>query len=1053
MNVVARFATGSFALLFALFLAFPITSHAQSADTAALEVYVTDPSKAMVMGAKLHLLQKQQNISRDAVTDKSGHYRFTALPVGDYVLTIDKDGFGVLSEEGITLSVSQEATLNIALKVADASTEVTVDTQTPLVDVDRTTIGQTISTEEIENLPSNNRNYLDFALTVPGITSNASSGQGSGLSANGGRQRSNSLLVDGVENNGYLNGTFRQTISLDAVSQFQVMTNQFLPEYGQASGAIINLVTKSGTDTRHGDLYYYVRNPALNAASSCHGNSCATTDFYRNDFGATYGGPIYKGKTFIFASGEYIGQSETDSTAISPNVLPVINTALAEGFVKDTSVQSVHAGGVYASYPQTLASIRIDHSLDARDTLLYRFLYAHYNNANPAADAGDGYYSDYSNYGKDNLQAYSMVGEWTHILSPTLLNELHFQFAPQNMVQLPNSSGPSVTISSSSVAPSSTDPKSTNYCTPTSVTCVYCPSTQKTNCPTSALEFGPNTAFPTYLNETHYEWTDALSLTKGNHLFKFGTDDEIVRAYTSYPLYFQGHFSFSGVGTLGSTCTANSVSAFGCGFPYEYIQSFGNSDIHLTDKLLSGYIEDQWKAMKRLTINYGVRYDVDLQPQGYNQNMSDPIQAPLPKGIPRDYNNIAPRLGIAWALDKKGTTVLSAGYGMFYDKIFLILGRDVLLTRATLEELDPSTATPLNMIAQWAQGPYPQTYNYPATTIAPSLPPSVDTITKSLSIPVTHEATMFLDHQFAQQWAIDVAGLFVSGQHLLRSNNTNLTPPVILTAQNATALGVSSNTPIYSQDYGRSYFGGSRINPSYNNITTYGAYGHSTYSALRATVLHRATHGLTLRASYVWSKSLDDGSDFTVEPANTAFPQGDKGLSTQDQRNLFIGSTIYRFPYQAHVSHNSPLRWVFGSWIGSVIYIQGSGQPENITTGTDSNDDGAATDRPFINGTNGVCTYDALMCPNAGATPIMAARNSFRGARQLSNQIRLQREFLVPRGYRLIFSAEAFNAINHSYVTDFNTFWGNNVTPSTSFGGPDAWSSPRSIQLGMKASF
>ncbi|HEY0307067.1 MAG TPA: TonB-dependent receptor [Acidobacteriaceae bacterium] len=880
---------------------------------------------------------------------------------------------------------------------------------------------------------------------MPGISANASGGQGSGLSANGGRQRSNSVLVDGVENNDILNGTIRQTISLDAISQFQVMTNQFLPEYGQAAGAIINLITKSGTERVHGDIYYFVRNPALNAKSGCNadGTHCSATGFYRNDFGATLGGPIYKDKTFLFASGEYIGQSSKSATFITQNSVPWVNLALASNYVVGTSVKSVDDGGVYNSFPETLASIRIDHTINDRNTLLYRFLYAHYNNANPSIDSNNGGYSDYSNYGRDNLQAYSMMGEWTHIFSPALLNEAHFQFAPQNLVQLPNASGPTINVSSD-------------------------------------IEFGPNTVFPTYLNETHYEWIDALTWIKANHLFKFGTDEEYIRSYTSYPAYFSGYFSFSNVcvanatnpldptgpkicpaaipANFPQTCSASSVSTFSCGFPYEFIQSFGNPAIHLNDKLLSFYAQDQWKLTPRLSLNYGLRYDLDFQPQGYNLNMSDPVQAPLPKGIPRDYNNFAPRIGFAWSLDRKGDTVLRGGYGMFYDKIFLILGRDVLLSRISLEELDPSTATPAQMMAQWKQGPYPMTYNYPSSTIANSLPPSIDTITAKLPIPVTHQATLFVDHALTKDWELEVGGVFTSGQHLLRSNNTNLAPPVILTLANTGVLGgpalSTANPPKNtSQDYSRPYFGGSRINSSYNNITAYGSYGHSTYSALRSSLVHRVSHGLTLRASYIWSKAIDDGSDFTVEPSNPYYPQGDKGLSTQDQRNLFIGSTVYRFPYTMHRRRNSPMRWVLGSWTGSIIFIQGSGRPRNITTGTDSNDDGSATDRPFINGTNGVCTYDAVACPNAGATPIMASRNSFRGPRQVNNQARLQKDLLLPRNSRLTFTAEAFNAINHPAVASLNSYWGNSVAPSSSFGTVQTIVAPRSFQLGMKYKF
>ena len=849
-----------------------------------------------------------------------------------------------------------------------------------------------ISSVEISDLPSASRNFLDFAITVPGITASASGGQGSGISANGGRQRSNNILVDGVENNGLLNGTVRQTVSIDAVSAFDVITDQYLPEYGQASGAVINVITKSGTQATHGSLYDYTRNPALSAQGYCFNSShtnCSGTNLVLNNFGATLGGPLVGKKTFYFASGEYHGQSQTQintingtssiSSSNTATVVADVNSALAAGFVVGTGVSAVHSGGIYSADPLTLASLRIDHSINDRNTLIYRLIYAHYNNANPTINADDGSLSDYSNYGIDSLQAYSMMGEWTHIISPSLLNEAHFQFAPQYLTQLPNATGTTVHIA-------------------------------------NAIEFGPNPLFPDVLNETHYEAIDALSWTHGKHFVKSGIDFTLVRANTSLPTNVNGYWHFDSIGNAQlwnlpptqTSCGTNPTSStFGCGFPDEYHQAFGNTALSFNDKLLALYVEDQWKILPRLSLNYGVRYDLDLQPQGFNGNMSDPIQAPLPKGIPRNYADFSPRVGFSWSLTKHATTVLRGGYGMFYDRLFLILARDALLSRVTLDNYTPAN-TGAQMKALFAAGPYPHTYNFPTSLVIPTVP-SIDSIAPRLPMPVAHEVSLFVDQALSKDWQLEAGGLFVSGQKLIRSNNTNLAPPITLTTANQASLGFgaygASGFQPDAQQYGRPFYGGARLNPAFNNITTYTSSGHSTYSAMRVSLIHRVTSSLTTRTSFVWSKTIDDSDNYNgiSEPTNAYVPQLEKGLSIQDQRNNFVSATIYRLPYQMRTKGNSPLRAVFGSWTASTIVLVHSGTPENIVTDVDSNGDGNDNDRPYINLAN--CTT-CTTTNNAGG--IIAGRNTYRGPRYENVQLRLQKDIVFENQSKLTFSVEAF---------------------------------------------
>jgi hypothetical protein len=972
---------------------------AQSADSAGLEIYVHDPSGAAMVGAKVHIEQQETHISRDGVTGKSGEFRFTDIPVGDYVLTAEKPGFAEIVESGITLSVSQAATLNVNMKIANANEEVHVSAETPIVDTNRSTIGETISSVEIENLPSDGRNFTDFALTVPSVSGQATSGQGSGLSVNGQRSRSNNILVDGVENNGQLNGTVRQTLSLDAIAQFQVMTAQFLPEYGNAGGGLINVITKSGTSKYAGDAYYFVRNGDLDAVPYCFGGAatgtaCSESSLVQNDYGATFGGPVpgsyFKGKTFFFASAEYLGiNSFTNNQIVGSNAASI--DATLQGTLHPftgSPVKAISTGQVPRITAQTIGSFRVDHTFSQKDTLMFRFLFAQYIHANPVTDSNDGTLSDISNDGRDKLQAFSFMGYYTHIFSPTLLNELHFQYSPQYLTQYPNSYGPSAYIS-------------------------------------GIAQIGQNLNFPSVLNESHYQGIEALSKSKGNHLYKVGADILYIRSYNTYPYETQGVFNFA------------ALSDFTNGTPYQFTQQFSSTNAIKEPDFLTGYyFEDQWKVKPRLSFNYGARYDIDYQPQGFNQNLNDPFQAPLPKGIPRDFNNVSPRLGFAYSLNKSSKTVVRGGWGMFYDKIFLIVARDTLLPRSTYTVTTtsnliaggaPNTTTQLNDL--YAAGPYTNTSVYPTTTPGgtfPLPPPSISAIGKKMPIPYAMQSDLYIDQELSADWSVELGYINIAGNHQLKAANINLPAPVIITTNNTTG------TPNFQQ-LGRPYYSSSRINPTYRNITEYSSTGHANYNAFTGAIIHRTSNNLTLRASWTWSKEIDDAADFTTggEPDNPYYPRGERALGTQDQRNRFIGAAVYRFPYTIHTGgKNSIVRWVFGSWIGSTTSIVASGTPQNITTGSDSNGDGNDSDRPFIGGLNGL---------QGG---MIVRRNDFRGPRSQNVSIRLQKEIAFTHDYRLQFSVESFNTFNHANFATPYLIWGTAATPKGQGTTPVIWGTP-----------
>jgi len=878
----------------------------------------------------------------------------------------------------------------------------------PTINTEGSTQGETVSKSDVMNLPKDSSNAVDFSLSVANssdqqssvtgssVTEQQSTEQASAINASGHRVNSNYFLLDGVENNGQLAGSVRQTLPAESVSQYQVLIGQNAPEYGTASGAITNILTKSGSDQLKGVLYYSARNGILNATPYCFNNpvGCQGSDIH-NTVGGTLGGPLYKKKTFFFAAAEYTGDNR-----YNVNLLPAlftgaqitsINTALPK--LIGSSVTSLNSTGfIPVATAQTLVSLRLDHAFNKSNTLMVRVLYSHTAHSNVTSDCNVRLYSDLSNCGKDQTRASSYVGSYTHVFSPTLLNEFHMQYSPDHTTQQPNSTGPTAYI-------------------------------------LVVSELGQNYQLPTTFDESHYGWSDALTKTKGRHLFKFGADVLWLRMYNYAPIQQQGRWEFS------------TYSDFTSGTPYRLVQEFGSFNLQEDDTATSYYAQDTWRVKPRLTLSYGLRYDVDYQPQGYNQNLSDPIQAPLPKGIPNHYLNFAPRVGVAWAVNSSGKTVIRAGYGLFYDKILTIASRNMLLPRQELYQSSSTNYFGGNLPScensdSYKTGTYPSAYSYPTslpasvtgdTSCAATLPkPSIYELHNSLPTPSVLQGTLSLDQQLSQNWSLNVSYMNTAGLHRLKATNINLPPPVILTPANA------SGNP-YWQTLGRPYYSVARLDPNYLNITTYGSWGHSTYYNLTGSIIHRTSNNLTLRASWTWSHETDDASDFTSgqEPNNDYDPHAEKSVGLQDQRHRFVLSGVYHFPYRIkHTAHNSPLRWTFGNWEASTNTVLSSGSPYNITIGHDANGDmGPSGDRPYVNGFNGL---------QGGG---MVGRNAFRGARKQNVMLRMQKEIPLAHEYRMHFSVEASNLFNHANFGSPYTYWGENATPV----GPNVWGRPMDL--------
>lgn len=959
----------SLVIFLALFVS-PLAAWPQSGTSADLEGIVTDAAGGVIPQASVVVTNKETGIQRTGVTNDLGRYRITSLQVGEYDLRVSKDGFATVERKGLQLHVGQLATINVELPVAAQVQRVDVTEAAPIVETGRSSLGEVVNRAEIDNLPINGRNFLDYSRTVSGVTAQQTSGQGSGLSFNGQRARSNNISVDGADNNGQLNANTRMTMSQDAVQEFRVMTNGFAPEFGQAGGGLVNIISRSGTNRFHGNVFWYQRDEALDARNAFV-TDAEKPPFRRKNVGATLGGPIVPNKTFFFASVEYQPRHESDVVTISDANVKAINQVLAQRPIPHAGVKQISNGTFPVDILATMSSLKLDHWFNSSNSMMFRYIYGQEREAN-AGGVSIGGTSDVSAGGGQRERDQSFLWTYTHIFSPAVVSETRYQYAPRALTQFPNDLiGPRVSISGTAT-------------------------------------WGRSSNFPVLLNEGRNQWTQSLSWQHGRHFFKFGADLTRLVAHTSYPSNFSGTFSFSSL----STFTAGTVNTFS--------QGFGDPDIYLPDNLFGFYAQDSFRLNAKLTLSYGLRYDYDMQPQGIKRDMNNPIEAVVQTGIHRDGNNFGPRLGIAYNPDGKGKTVIRTGYGIFYDKIFLLVARNSLIARQTLS-LSSAQAT-----AQLLVGAFPESNKFPTGFALPK--GSLNTVDPNVVIPYAQQANFGVERAIGGTWAVGANYVLVRGVKLLRSWQPNIYPGTVLTTANAASLGVSNPN---AQQIGRVMYQTSvRPNPNFGNMWTMTNSSQSSYNGLELSLRKQFSRGVEFRANYTFSKAIDDASDFTqaMAPTDPYNARIDRSLSNEDQRHRFTLTGVWKIPY------NGPGKALLGGWSLSTLWTYRSGVPNDAQTGADSNLDGNSNDRPF----NG--TY-------------LFGRNAFTDPDSFTVNCRLARRVRISERMAVQIMGESFNTQNRVNINSVNMTWGTALAPRNTFGSYQGAGDPRQIQLGIKFEF
>jgi hypothetical protein len=935
------------AIIVFLFAALTIANAQQTVNNASLSGRVVDPSGAVIANAQVTTTETATNISRTTYTSKDGRFRFPYLSLGSYKVHVDQQGFAAV-DRAITLTVGADFDLQVALPLAGAQTSVNVSAQPTLLEANSSEVANTISPHEIEDLSLLGRNFLDLALLVPGVSpTNTASTQlfaetsavsGQGISIGSQRNFSNSFVVDGLSANDDAAGLTGTFYGLDVVREFQVVTSGGQAEFGRALGGYINMVTKSGTNALHGSLYGFLRNQRLNADNALSQSKLPIT---QAQYGASLAGPILRNRTFYFANFERKQLNQDGLITIAPANVAAINSHLQSVGYQGPQI----ATGLYSNPVRTNNFFaKIDHHVNDRDQLSARYSLYEVDSQNSRGVGGLSAVSAAAGL-HDLDQTIAVSNIFT--ISPRTVNETRGQLTRSDLTAVPNDTfGPAVSIS-------------------------------------GVASFGTLSGSPTGRFDYLYEAVDNLSHQVGNHSLRAGVDFLFNDLTITFPMSNRGSYSFSSLDNFLNGNYNNSG----------YTQSFGNPVVPQTNPNLGLYAQDEWKLTPSLTLNAGLRYDLQFL-----------------KSIATDTNNISPRIGLAWS--PYHTTVVRGSYGLFYDRVPLRPLSNALQSSGNTTEINSSTFSTVSVSPKQTGAPaFPNIL----TTLPSGVLVNFSTMDRHLQNAYSEQASLEVEQQLSASSTLSLSYQHLRGLHLLASINQN-TPTCIAAGDN----------------------NGCRPNAAYGNNKQYQSAGDSYYDALSVSFRQRPTRWGAYRISYNWSKAIDDvGEFFFSSPINNFDIAEDRGLSDDDQRNrLVFDGTIHTSMQPQHGlwSHLS------SGFLLSTMLQYYSPLPFNITSGTNSIQ--GTTLRPCVPGITN-CTQ---------ALPgTVIARNSGTGFNFFNMNTRLSRTFPLGDRFRLEAIAEAFNALNHRNDLIPNGTFGTGSNPS--FGQPTAVGDPRQVQLAARLTF
>jgi hypothetical protein len=1063
--------------LFLALLTFAVGTTAFS-QTAQVTGRISDQSGAVVPDAQVTITNQQTGLTRSSVSSSEGNYTLPLLPPGEYRLAVKKEGFKPVVRPDIVLNVEQVARLDFMLEAGAVTETVTITSDAPLLNSETSSVGQVVDNKTVVTLPLNGRNYTQLAVLMPGATPQQSSRTSDGFVLNGQRAFQNTFRIDGIDNNNYILGVSTGSSqalrpSVDAIQEFKVESANFSAEYGNSAGGIITLAIKSGTNEIHGSAFEFLRNDKLDANDFFANKAGLKRPPLRyNQFGGTIGGPVWRNHTFFFGSYQGTRDLRARTTTVTvptadmvkgnfgavniydpANVVSGQRAQFANNTIPAARIDPVGAriaalypapnqAGTINNYVGTVATrvitdqvdFRADHNLGQTDTMFFRLGWSNQDNTTGALFAAPG---------NGNLPvlitpgAFSISGGETHSFSPTLFNEFRIGYVRNE----------------SDVIALAEQPLFSQFGVngiPPVERLTGLPQFTITNfAPLGDRNFSPN---PKLVRV--YQFTDSLSWTRGAHAMKFGGEYRYKSNYGAAASNSRGAFTFSGQFTSRTpgTGAGSAIADLLLGLTSNAVLSTVQEGDY-RDYYYGFYANDTWKVTPRLTLNLGLRYDIQSPIRELSNAMGNfdfvpgsptygTVVAAKDGGtlarafVDLDKNNFAPRIGAAWQFGKGN--VLSGAFGIFYGGLGYIGAATSGIANSpfSIQVAQPSATTAATSQVKLSNG-------FAANILAPAnvRNPAGFGIASDPSLPEVYQWNLTLQRELPAQMVVSAGYVGSTTRDLKFLNDINAPVPG--------AGAVNTRRPF----------------PTFGAINYYSPQGRASYHALQAKVERRFSKGISLLSSYTWSHALDNtqdledvkGSNIPQDPRNIAAEKASAGI---DVRHRSVTSVIYDLPFGRAgkwLGGNAVSRALLGGWQIGGIFVAQTGLPMTpIVNPNPANTTTTARPDQLRDGNlpRGDRTIDrwfdvSAFQPAAQFTYGNAARNVLRAPGNVNLDLLIGRNFAFSERKRLELRGEFFNATNsvHFGQPDLN-IRSAQVGRITSTQAPN-----RQIQLGLRFAF
>lgn len=877
-----------------------LTVHVQAQSTASIEGQVTDLHGALIPGVAISATEASIGIARVAVTDVSGRYQIAALPVGEYRLAVEASGFETQIFERYRIEVGRKIIQDFQLQIGDLSQKVMVTANRELIERATVSVGHVIDRRMVQELPLNGRYFLDLGLLVPGSVTppqgafSASPMRGTGafaINTAGNREETVNYQVNGITLNDLVFSSISFQPAINTVQEFKIDNSTLSAEYGQSSGAVVNIATRSGANEFHGEVFEFFRNDALDARNFFELTTSNPAPFKRNEFGGSFGGPIIKNKTFFFFSYEGLRQRQglglnsvvlTDiqrASITDPVIMKLVEFIPRANFV-DSSGTSRFLSTAAAPVDVDQWSVDINHNLNERDRL--HGYYAIYQRSLSEPNRFGNTIPGFGHITRTLRQIFTL--NETHTFGPAMVNEARFGFN-----RFFSTSTPNVQLNPADFGIRNGVEESIGL--------------PQINVAGGGLNFGGPSNQPSGRGDTTFVVSDTLSWLLGQHSLKIG--GEYRQFLNNNFRQVTGSFNFPTIAAFLSG-TANSFSV-----------TLGNESSSIVQGALGFFVQDNYRLRPNLTLELGLRYEWNMTPtERYDRFIVfDPESVSLlrvgthvDKIYYENNKNFQPRVGFAWDPFKRGKTAVRGAYAFLVDQ--------PMTSVVTGASGNPPLATPL-------------TYSGPirledAINVAGPAGLAPQTVDPGFNNAYIQSWNLNVQHQVTPELALMVGYFGSNGTNLITRRNIN--QPVNGVRPYA---ALSNSSPILP-------------GTALGNITQTESTGNSSYNALWVSATQRLARGLQFNASYTWSKSLDftSFSSAGVVVQNSDDLRGDRALSDFDARHRFVVSAICELPFRGN-------QYVEG-WQLAVILQSQSGNPFNLVTNNSTVNGIANTLRPDV---------------------------------------------------------------------------------------------------------